>query len=68
MGQKWLPQKYNCVVHDGTHLNIFIKIKSKLNLREKVREMKVALGWPWAVVVNIVMKMCGCIRETVDDN
>jgi len=54
-------------VHDGTPLNIFIKIKSKWNLRKKVSEMKMALGWPWALSVNMVTKMCGCISGTVDD-
>jgi hypothetical protein len=54
-------------VHDGIPLNIFIKIKSKWNMREKMREMEMALGWPRAVLVNMVMKMCGCIRGTVDD-
>jgi hypothetical protein len=54
-------------VHDETPLNIFIKIKSKWNMRKKAREMKMALGWPWAVLVHMGMKMCGCVKGTADD-
>jgi hypothetical protein len=47
-------------VHDGTPLNIFIKIKSKRNLRKKVSEMQMALGWPWAVSVNMWLHKRNC--------